>query len=228
MPLGELPIVSKLMKGIFRAKPPKPKYCSSWNVAKVLDFLRNQEPLDKIPLKMLTFKLTALLALTTSARAHELAALDLDFSLVKEEAWEFTIPEHVKNSRPGHPPRKFYLPSFPQDSTICVMRVLRAYTLRTGNIRKARKLLVSYIAPHDSVSSQTVSRWLTQTIHLAGIALYFTGHSTKSASTSAAADAGLSLDLIVEAGDWSSAKVFEKHYHKRPDRTAFVHAVLNS
>jgi integrase len=228
VPLGELPIVSKFMKGVFRAKPPKPKYCSSWNVAKVLDFLRNQEPLDKIPLKMLTFKLTALLALTTSARAHELAALDLDFSLVKEEAWEFTIPEHVKNSRPGHPPRKFYLPSFPQDSTICVVRVLRAHTLRTGNIRKARKLLVSYIAPYDSVSSQTVSRWLTQTIHLAGIALDFTGHSTRSASTSAAADAGLSLDLIVEAGDWSSAKVFEKHYHKRPDRTAFVHVVLNS
>jgi hypothetical protein len=114
VPLGELPIVSKFMKGIFRAKPPKPKYCSSWNVAKVLDFPRNQEPLDQVPLKMITFKLTALLALTTSARAHELAALDIYFSLVMEEASEFTIPEHVNNSRPGHPLRKFYLPSFPQ------------------------------------------------------------------------------------------------------------------
>ena len=109
-----------------------------------------------------------------------------------------------------------------------MVRVLRAYTLRTGNIRKARKLLISYIAPYDSVSSQTVSRWLAQAIHLAGIPLEFTGHSTRSASTSAAAAAGLSLDLIVEAGDWSSARVFEKHYHKRPGRTAFVHAVLNS
>ena len=216
------------MKGVFRTKPPKPKYCSSWNVAKVLDFLRNQEPLDKLSLKLLTFKLTVLLALTTSARAHELAALDLDFSLVMEDAWEFTIPEHVKNSRPGHPPRKFYLPSFPQDNAICVVRVLRAYTLRTGNIRKARKLLISYIGPYDSVPSQAVSRWLAQAIHLAGIPLEFTGHSTRSASTSAAAAAGLSLGLIVEAGDWSSARVFEKHYHKRPDRTAFVHAVLNS
>ena len=228
VPLGELPIVSKFMKGVFRTKPPKPKYCSSLNVAKVLDFLRNQEPLDKLSLKLLTFKLTVLLAITTSARAHQLAALDLDFSLVMEDAWEFTIPEHVKNSRPGHPPRKFYLPSFPQDNAICVVRVLRAYTLRTGNIRKARKLLISYIPPYDSVSSQTVSRWLAQAIHLAGIPLEFTGHSNRSASTSAAAAAGLSLDLIVEAGDWSSARVFEKHYHKRPDRTAFVHAVLNS
>ena len=106
------------------------------------------------------------------------------------------------------------------------MRVLRAYALRAGNIRKVHKLLISYIAPYDSVSSQTVSRWLAQAIHLAGIPLEFTGHSTRSVSTSAAA--GLSLDLIVEAGDWSSTRVFEKHYHKRPDRTAFVHAVLNS
>jgi hypothetical protein len=106
-----------------------------------------QEPLDKIPLKMLTIKLTVLLAFTTSARAHELEALDLDFSLVKENAWEFTIPEHVKNIRPGHPPRTFYIPSNPQDNTICVGSVLRAYTVRTGNVWKARKLLVSCISP---------------------------------------------------------------------------------
>jgi hypothetical protein len=36
VPLGELHIVSKFMKGIFRAKPPKPKYCSSWNAANLL------------------------------------------------------------------------------------------------------------------------------------------------------------------------------------------------
>ena len=193
----------------------------------VLNFLKDQEPLETISLKMLTLKLTVLLALTTAARAHELAGLDLDFCLAKEEAWEFTIPEHVKNSRLSHPPRKLYIPAFPQDTRICVVRVFNAYTQRTASIRKARKLLVSYISPYDSVSSQTVSRWLTQIIHMAGVPLRFTGHSTRSASTSTAAG-GLSLDLIVEAGDWSSARVFEKHYHRRPDRTAIVQAVLDS
>lgn len=226
--LGTLPIMSRFMKGVFRTKPPRPKYCSSWSVSTVLDFLRTQEPLENISLKMLTLKVTALLALTTAARAHELAALDLDSSLRKEEAWEFTIPEHVKNSRPGHPPRKLYLPAFPLDTSICVVRALKIYIERTAKIRKARKLLVSFIVPHGSVSSQTVSRWLGQAIHLAGVPLNFTGHSTRSASTSTAATAGLPLELIVEAGDWSSAKTFEKHYHKRPDRAAFVRAVLNS
>ena len=155
--LGQLPVVSRFMKGVFKAKPPKPKYCCTWSVSHVLNFYRNQGPLEKISLKMLTFKVTILLALASAARAHELAALDLDYSLAKEESWEFTIPEHVKNSRPGHPPRKIFLPAFPQDPATCVVRTLVAYVRRTTDIRKARKLLVSLIAPHDSVSSQTVS-----------------------------------------------------------------------
>ncbi|CAB3995225.1 Hypothetical predicted protein [Paramuricea clavata] len=53
---------------------------------------QTHDPMDSVPL-----------AFTTSARAHELAALGLDFSLVKEDAWEFSIPEQVKNSKPGHP-----------------------------------------------------------------------------------------------------------------------------
>ncbi len=57
---------------------------------------------------------------------------------------------------------------------------------------------------------------------------YGRGHYTESASTSTPAAARGPLDLMVEAGDWSSAKVFEKHYHKRPDRTASVQAVLDT
>ena len=62
--LGEHPLVSRFMKGVFKAKPPVPKYCLSWDVARVLNFLREQEPLEKISLKSLTLKLSTLLALT--------------------------------------------------------------------------------------------------------------------------------------------------------------------
>ncbi len=63
------------------------------------------------------------------------------------------------------------------------MRVLNAYIQRTVSIRKARKLLVSYIAPYDSVSSHTVSRWLTLVIHMAELPLEFTEHSTRSSNS---------------------------------------------
>ena len=39
---------------------------------------------------------------------------------------------------------------------------------------------------------------------MAGVELNYTGHSTRGVSTSAAAVAGLSADLTLEAADWAS------------------------
>ena len=30
--LGSLPVVSRFMKGVFKSKPPKPKYCCTWKM----------------------------------------------------------------------------------------------------------------------------------------------------------------------------------------------------
>ena len=49
---------------------------------------------------------------------------------------------------------------------------------------------------------------------MAGIELNYTGHSTRGASTSAAAAASLSADLILEAVDWASVQTFERFYHR--------------
>ena len=62
---------------------------------------------------------------------------------------------------------------------------------------------------------------------MAGIELTYTGHSTRGASTSAAAAAGLSADLILEAADWVSVQTFERFYHKESSAGAFARAVLN-
>ena len=63
---------------------------------------------------------------------------------------------------------------------------------------------------------------------MAGIKLGYSGHSTRGASTSAAAAGGLSVDLILEAADWASAQTFERFYHRDASRAAFARAVLNS
>ena len=50
---------------------PQPSYTSIWDVEIVINFLDTLDS-DKIELKLLTQKLTMLLALPRSARAHEL------------------------------------------------------------------------------------------------------------------------------------------------------------
>ena len=63
-------------------------------------------------------------------------------------------------------------------------------------------------------------------MQLAEIACHFTGHSTRNASTTAAARAGVPLDTILVAADWSSSKTFRRFYLRSPDKGDFARAVL--
>ena len=173
--------------------------------------------------KMLSFKLAALLALTSSARAHELIKLDLNLVSIKSDSWEFSLAEHTKVSRPGHPARKIYLPAFPDNPKICVVRTLQEYRFRTETRRQSSRLLISFVRP---ISSQTMSRWLSKAMQLAGIDCHFTGNSTRSAFTSAVARVSVPLDSILVAADWSSSETFKRFYLRSPDKGEFARAVF--
>ena len=67
------------MKGIFELRTPEPRLCSSL------------ELLASLSLKDLCLKLTILLALTSAAPAHELAALDLTCIVRKEDSYTFML-----------------------------------------------------------------------------------------------------------------------------------------
>ena len=217
---------SRFMKGVFRMKPPTPRLSSTWEVKRLLEFLATLDPPAGLTLKMLSLKLKALLALTSSARAHELIKLDLDFVSIKSDSWEFSLAEHTKVSRPGHPARKIYVPAFPDNPKICVVKTLQEYRSRTESRRQSSRLLISFVRPFNPISSQTISRWLRKTMQLAGIACHFTGHSTRSAATSEAARAGVPLDSILVAADWSSSETFSRFYLRSPDEGEFARAVL--
>ena len=225
-PLGTLPLLSRFMKGVFELRPPTPKICVTWSVGTLLEHLKNMEPNENLSLKELTLKTTILLPLTSSARAHELAALHLDYVSQKENGWEFVIPKHVKNYRPNHPARKIYLPSLPENQKICVIESLKQYVNRTARICKAQYLLVSYTSPHSAIGSQAVSRWIRTVLSNAGIDAQYTGHSTRAAATSMAADSGVPLEDIIAAADWSSATTFERFYHKAISKDKFVKSIL--
>ena len=199
--LGSLPLVSRFMKGIFQLRPATPRICTTWQVGPVLRSLSSLEPVEQLSLKVLSVKLTTLLALTSAARAHEIVALHLDHLSKKVDSCEFIIHTHVKNSRPYHPPRKIFLGRYQHDCSICVVRCLEHYLQRTSNHRRYKELLLSYVNPYKPVGSQTVSRWICTLIRLAGMDVCYTGHSTRAASTSEAVDNGVPLEVVLEAAD---------------------------
>ncbi|CAB4033370.1 Gag-Pro-Pol poly [Paramuricea clavata] len=134
LPLGELPIVTRFMKGVFRLNPPKPKLCSTWRVKDVLAHMQAQASVKDLGLKDLSLKLVLLLALTSAARAHEIAALDMQFLTEKEDSWEFSLAIHVKQSRPNHPSRRIYLLAYPVNEKLCVVTTLKEYRARTVRV----------------------------------------------------------------------------------------------
>ena len=70
-------------EGYFPHETANTSFEFTWNVKGLLEFLATLDPPSDLTLKMLSLKLAALLALTSSARAHELVKLDLAFASIK-------------------------------------------------------------------------------------------------------------------------------------------------
>lgn len=65
--------VERMLKGCFNLNPPRARYSFTWDVNLVLSFLSSLYPLEDLTLKNWTFKLVALVALTTAARAQSIS-----------------------------------------------------------------------------------------------------------------------------------------------------------
>ena len=97
-------LINRFMKGVFYQKPPLPRYQFTWNVSVVLKFLSGLFPLQQLSLKLLTFKLVALLDLSAAPRTQTLANLHLDYMCKENFVITFTFPQllnlsHMTNFR---------------------------------------------------------------------------------------------------------------------------------
>ena len=66
--VGQHPLVSRTLKGIFHERPPQPRYSETWNVAAVTTYIESLGENDSLSLAILTHKLVMLLALTRPSR----------------------------------------------------------------------------------------------------------------------------------------------------------------
>ena len=92
--VGTHPLVSRLMKGIFQLRPPRPRYKEIWDVNVVFAHLRKLAPSNVICLKDLTMKVCILIALISAQRVQSLLLLNLKNMVVKANSIVFTIDDH--------------------------------------------------------------------------------------------------------------------------------------
>lgn len=78
-----------------------------------MNYLKTLYSLEKLNLKDLTLKLSALLALTTAQRVQALISLNIKNMADFGEFVVFTISDLLKTSRPGHDVQRINISAFP-------------------------------------------------------------------------------------------------------------------
>ena len=218
VPIGQHPEVCQLLKVIYKEDPPVPKYCSTWDVSIVLNFLKDLPPNERLSMKGLTLKLATLLAITSAHRGAELKLLKINRMNIHWTYIEFQFDEPLKTYKLGKTLPKTRFDTFEEDPLLCPTNCLTTYLKRTKDWRnkgKVVQLFLSHIAPHNPVSKPTIARWIKELLGDAGINIQtYQAHSTRAAGTSKAKELGLPLEDIVKQGNWSNKSTFEKFYFK--------------
>lgn len=209
-PFGSHRLVTRFMKGAYRLRPPVPKYDSIWDVGPLINYLKSMCVDD---LHNLAVKCSTLLALTSGQRVQTLSSLSLDYMVRSKDRITFHIHKIIKTSKPG---KNFSVEvkKYDKDANLCPFRCLENYLSMTKDLRSANQLFIGIIAPHASVTSQTISRWIKIALRAAGIETAYGAHSTRHASTSKASASDVPIDQILSKAGWASHDTFAKFYRK--------------
>ena len=223
-------MITGLLKGAFHARPPLPRYASTWDVRTVLDYIEGLGSNSSLSLKQLSYKLCMLLALTRPSRSADLASLQVDRCRFSPEGVTFLPATLAKQSRQGRVLKEYFFPSFPHNRELCPVDALRHYIDSTSSLHPegSVRLFVALVKPHNPVSSSTIARWLKGMLQQAGVDIsIFGAHSVRGASSSSAVAAGMTTSDILQAADWSSESVFRKFYYRPTGNVAYGQAVLS-
>ena len=228
--VGQHPMVSRFLKGVFNDRQPAPKYSQTWDVDVVLSFLKALPENDHLSFTQLSHKLAMLMALSNADRCSDLAALDLNHRSFHCNGVQFIIPGLTKTRRSG-PPLEVFYPAFPPEPKLCPMLTLQCYEERSGHFREAsggsNPLFISVRRPHRPVKPSTLGHWLKSVMKLSGIdTSIFTAHSTRGAATSKAKVQGASIRDILKAANWSSQSTFCRFYDRPISSGSFGSRVL--
>lgn len=229
--IGSHPMVSLVVKGCGNLNPPEPKYDSTWDVSKVFRLFHKWGRNSKLTLLKLSQKLTVLLLLCTAHRGQTIWRMHLSGMGITDCGVKFRMKHQLKHNKPGEPLSTIKVVEYPEDPIICPVRCLKEYIYRTKPLRKGvDQLLITSRKPHEQISRNTVASWTKKVFRYAGIdTKRFAPHSTRAASTSAAMEAGININTLLQQASWKSAATFAKHYHKviEDPQKSVTHKIIN-
>ena len=120
--IGNNHLIKKFMKGVFNRKPCLPRLSSTWAVSDVLKYLKTLSPVEDLSLKLLSYKLVVLLALTTGQRIQTIHSVDLRNVVISDDSIKIRFGDLLKQTRVGNHLAELYIEAFPSDEDVCVVK----------------------------------------------------------------------------------------------------------
>lgn len=215
--IGKNLLIRRFLRAVARLRPPRPRYNITWDPNVVLDNIRRLDQNEDLPLIRLSRKLAILLALATGQRIQTLSLIKVENIIFTEEGSRIYIPDRIKTTKVKSFQPCLELPIF-HERRICVTSALLSYIERTSEHRSSTlsNLFITTREPYRAASKNSIARWIKMEMAAAGVNTnMFSPHSTRHASTSAAARLGISWDTIRKSAGWSEkSKTFARFYNR--------------
>ena len=126
--------MSRFMKGIFHLRPPQPRYTKTWDVNKVLSYLKSLGPNDSLMLKHMTLKTAALLTILGGRRIHTLHMLSAIHMDQSPDKVIFHIIGLTKCSKPTRPNQPTVYRAYTENELLCPVKCIYAYLAQRSKI----------------------------------------------------------------------------------------------
>lgn len=223
--------LKRFLKGIAVLRPPRPRYNNTWDTQPLLQYLSTLFPYNSITNKLLSLKLASLLVLITGQRIQTISLIKVDNIKETPDGFQIFITDRIKTSGINKTQPCLQIPFYEDNPRLCVASLLKEYMRRTIDHRTAniQQLFITLKPPFTHASKNTISRWVKETLKLAGIDTNkFKPHSTRHASNSMAFRRGLSLDIICKTAGWSENGTTFARFYNRPvvDPQIFARTIL--
>ena len=154
------------------------------------DIMGSSQDNASISLLDLSMKIVTLCVLTRSCHSVELANMDYGSIRYSPKGAHISLVTSPKQTKGGSVMKEYFFPHFEDVS------------LSSRGNTKGKHLFLTSTRPYHPATSTTTARWIKTILARAGVdTSIFCANSTRSASTSAAADAGVSVPEIQEAAD---------------------------
>ena len=131
----------------------------------------------------------------------------------------FRLASLTKKRKVGSPTKECFFRTFVEDSSLCVVQCLQQCEKVTHPFRKftpgdPQPLFLSYVKPHNPVTSQRLAHWIKEMLSAAGIDTgTFKAHSVRGASSLTA--------------DSSKDSTFKHFYYRPVADDSYASKVLN-